>query len=124
MEWNNLLKATLFLAPVTNLRILATTKSIKIGFLFANHRIMAATLLTLLYQFAALKGIEIPAKTDQLFPTIALNHVGGIGAIVFILGINNRIYIFIIKLFKPKIFNKVQMILSIKIKTINQLRIL
>jgi Na+/proline symporter len=41
----------------------------------------------LLYQFAALKGIEIPAKTDQLFPTIALNHVGGIGAIVFILGI-------------------------------------
>ncbi|MFZ4799674.1 MAG: sodium:solute symporter, partial [Bacteroidia bacterium] len=41
----------------------------------------------LLYQFAALKGLEIPAKTDQLFPTIALNHVGGIGAIVFILGI-------------------------------------
>jgi len=41
----------------------------------------------LLYQFAALKGLEIPAKTDQLFPSIALNQVGGIGAIVFILGI-------------------------------------
>jgi len=41
----------------------------------------------LLYQFAAAKGIVIPEKTDQLFPTIALNYVGGIGAIVFILGI-------------------------------------
>lgn len=41
----------------------------------------------LLYQFAAAKGIAIPAKTDQLFPNIALNYVGGIGAIVFILGI-------------------------------------
>jgi len=41
----------------------------------------------LLYQFAAAKGVAIPTKTDQLFPNIALNYVGGIGAVVFILGI-------------------------------------
>lgn len=41
----------------------------------------------LLYVFSQSKGIAIPARTDQLFPLIALNHVGGLGAVVFILGI-------------------------------------
>lgn len=49
--------------------------------------LLFVSLGVLLYQFAAGKGIVTPEKTDQLFPNIALNYVGGIGAIVFILGI-------------------------------------
>ncbi len=49
--------------------------------------LLFVSLGVLLYQFAAAKGIITPEKTDQLFPNIALNYVGGIGAIVFILGI-------------------------------------
>jgi Na+/proline symporter len=49
--------------------------------------LLFVSLGVLLYQFAAAKGVAIPTKTDYLFPNIALNYVGGIGAIVFILGI-------------------------------------
>lgn len=49
--------------------------------------LLFVSLGVLLYQFAATKGIAIPAKTDELFPSIALNYIGGIGAIIFILGI-------------------------------------
>ncbi|MES2655789.1 MAG: sodium:solute symporter [Bacteroidota bacterium] len=49
--------------------------------------LLFVSLGVLLYQFAATKGIAIPEKTDQLFPSIALNYIGGIGAIIFILGI-------------------------------------
>ena len=41
----------------------------------------------LLYIYAQSKNISLPTKTDQLFPLIALNYIGGIGAIFFILGI-------------------------------------
>ncbi len=41
----------------------------------------------LLYTYAAKMGISIPEKTDQLFPLLALNHLGPFAAIVFILGI-------------------------------------
>jgi len=41
----------------------------------------------LLYIFAIEKGIGIPVKTDELFPLLALNHLGSFAAIVFILGI-------------------------------------
>ncbi|MEP7146794.1 MAG: sodium:solute symporter [bacterium] len=41
----------------------------------------------LLYTYATVKGVAIPAKTDELFPLLALNHLGGFAAIVFILGI-------------------------------------
>lgn len=49
--------------------------------------LLFVSLGVLLYHFAASKGIAIPEKTDQLFPSIALNYVGGVGAIIFILGI-------------------------------------
>src|SRR5690606_11542550 len=39
------------------------------------------------FQYAATKGIEIPAKTDALFPTLALNHLGTMGAVIFIEGL-------------------------------------
>lgn len=40
-----------------------------------------------LYMYAQAKGVAIPAKTDQLFPMLALQHFSPIAGIVFILGI-------------------------------------
>ena len=42
---------------------------------------------TLLYLFAAEKGVALPAKTDDLYPFLALNHFGTAAALFFILGI-------------------------------------
>lgn len=41
----------------------------------------------LLYTYANEMSIALPAKTDQLFPLLALNHLGLFASIVFILGI-------------------------------------
>ncbi|HKM94684.1 MAG TPA: sodium:solute symporter [Prolixibacteraceae bacterium] len=42
----------------------------------------------LLYYYAAEKGIAIPEQSDQLFPQIALNHLGGVVSALFVLGIS------------------------------------
>jgi Na+/proline symporter len=41
----------------------------------------------LLYHYAQVKGIAIPAKTDLLFPTLALEHLGVFAALVFVIGL-------------------------------------
>ena len=41
----------------------------------------------LLYLYAGQNGIEFPTRTDDLYPLIALNHLGTFGGIVFLLGI-------------------------------------
>jgi Na+/proline symporter len=41
----------------------------------------------LLYQYAAAQGIQLPDRTDYVFPTLALQHLGGFAAIVFLLGL-------------------------------------
>ncbi|MEO8665552.1 MAG: sodium:solute symporter [Ignavibacteria bacterium] len=41
----------------------------------------------LLYIYANSAGVNIPVKTDELFPLLALNYLGGFAAIVFVLGI-------------------------------------
>ncbi|MCM4160099.1 sodium:solute symporter [Antarcticibacterium flavum] len=41
----------------------------------------------LLYQYALAQGIGIPARTDELYPMLALNHFGMLAGIVFLLGI-------------------------------------
>ncbi|WP_421977273.1 sodium:solute symporter [Roseivirga seohaensis] len=41
----------------------------------------------LLYLYAGQNGIEIPTRTDNFYPLIALNHLGTFGGIVFLLGI-------------------------------------
>ncbi len=46
----------------------------------------------LLYEYAAVKNIAIPEKTDFLFPLIALNHLGLIGGALFLLGITAAAY--------------------------------
>ncbi len=41
----------------------------------------------LLYAYAESKGIAIPARTDDLYPMLALNYFGPVAGILFILGI-------------------------------------
>lgn len=41
----------------------------------------------LLYHYATVKGVPLPEKTDLLFPTLALEHLGLFAALVFILGL-------------------------------------
>jgi SSS family transporter len=41
----------------------------------------------LLYHYAKVKGIEIPKNTDQLFPLLALQHLGAFAGIVFMVGL-------------------------------------
>ncbi len=41
----------------------------------------------LLYAYSESKGIAIPAKTDNLFPMLALQHLGTFAGLVFIIGL-------------------------------------
>lgn len=53
--------------------------------IFAN--ILFLSMGALLYLYSAQKGIVTPDRTDLLFPTIALDHLGTTAGIVFLLGI-------------------------------------
>ena len=54
--------------------------------------LLFVTLGALLYIYAAQSGVEIPDRTDQLYPTIALQHLApGIG-LLFILGLTAAAY--------------------------------
>ncbi len=59
--------------------------SFSIILVFVN--LLFLSLGALLYIFAQNKGIELPAKSDLLYPTIALQHLPPIVGIVFIIGI-------------------------------------
>lgn len=61
-----------------------------LAFIVANLLFLA--LGVMLYLFSALKGIAIPAHTDDLFPTLALNHFGLVAGILFLLGITAAAY--------------------------------
>jgi SSS family transporter len=54
--------------------------------------ILFLTLGALLYLYAGNKGIAIPARTDYLYPTLALNHFGLLAGISFLLGITASSY--------------------------------
>ena len=41
----------------------------------------------LLYEYTTAQGLPVPAATDQLFPQLALRHLGGAAALVFVLGL-------------------------------------
>jgi len=41
----------------------------------------------LLFRFAEARGIAVPGRTDDLFPLIALKHLGTFAAVVFVLGL-------------------------------------
>ena len=59
-------------------------------FLFTN--ILFLTLGALLYIYANSKGVAIPGKSDQLFPTLALNHFGMFAGFCFLLGVTAAAY--------------------------------
>ncbi len=59
--------------------------SFSIVLIFANLLFLA--LGALLYMYAAEIGIEIPARTDQLYPLIALNNLSPLIGILFVLGL-------------------------------------
>ncbi|QJW89622.1 sodium:solute symporter [Spirosoma taeanense] len=46
----------------------------------------------LLYQYASKAGISIPERTDDLYPLLALNHLGLVVGITFLLGITAATY--------------------------------
>lgn len=62
-----------------------TTTLVIVNFLFLSLGI-------LLYLFAQREGIAIPARTDDLYPLLALNHLGLVVAITFLLGITAATY--------------------------------
>lgn len=64
--------------------------SFAIVLLFIN--LLFLCLGALLYLFSTAKGIPLPAKSDDLFPIIALNHLGGLVGIVFIIGLISAAY--------------------------------
>lgn len=49
--------------------------------------LLFVSLGALLYLYANAKGIVIPAKTDHLFPTLALNYFPPLASLLFLLGI-------------------------------------
>ena len=49
--------------------------------------LLFVSLGVLLFHYAATKGIALPDKTDALFPTLALSHLGTFAAIVFVIGL-------------------------------------
>ena len=46
----------------------------------------------MLYLFAQTKGIELPTKTDELFPMLATQHFSAFAGITFVLGITAAAY--------------------------------
>ena len=46
----------------------------------------------LLYIYAGKEGVELPAKADDLYPMLALNHFGTFAGIIFLLGITAAAY--------------------------------
>lgn len=49
--------------------------------------VLFLSLGVLLYQYAMAQGIEVPGRSDELYPMLALNHFGAVAGIVFLLGI-------------------------------------
>jgi Na+/proline symporter len=57
------------------------------SFILVGVNILFLSLGVYLYEFAALKGIAIPAKTDELYPMIALQYAPPLVGILFVVGV-------------------------------------
>ncbi len=62
------------------------------SFYFIIVNLLFLSLGVLLYLYARQKGIAIPAKTDDLFPTLAIKYFGTMAGVVFLLGITATTY--------------------------------
>ncbi|MEI7663172.1 MAG: sodium:solute symporter [Bacteroidota bacterium] len=45
-----------------------------------------------LYLFSSAKGIHVPGRTDDLFPVIAISHLGPVAGLVFLIGLISAAY--------------------------------
>lgn len=61
-----------------------------LSFIITN--ILFLSLGVLLYHYAEVKHIDLPAKTDEVFAFLALNHFGLMASIFFLLGITSAAY--------------------------------
>lgn len=64
--------------------------SFSISLVFANFLFLF--LGAILYLFASYKGISLPERSDDLFPMIAINHLGPLAGIVFLIGLISAAY--------------------------------
>jgi len=65
----------------------AQKNMISYSLVIAIVNLMFLFLGALLYIYAQREGIAIPQKTDDLFPIITLQHIGGITAVIFLIGV-------------------------------------
>jgi Na+/proline symporter len=45
-----------------------------------------------LYLFVSYRGIQMPARTDELFPVIAITHLGPVAGLIFLIGLISAAY--------------------------------
>ncbi len=64
--------------------------SFSISLVFANFLFLF--LGAILYIFATYEGITLPERSDDLFPVIAINHLGPLAGIVFLIGLISAAY--------------------------------
>ncbi len=64
--------------------------SFSISLVFANFLFLF--LGAILYLFASFKGIELPGRSDDLFPMIAISHLGPLAGVVFLIGLISAAY--------------------------------
>ncbi len=62
------------------------------SFILVLVNLLFLTLGAVLFVFAEQSGIPIPAQTDQLFPAIALNHLGELAGLIFLIGLISALY--------------------------------
>lgn len=62
------------------------------SFILVFVNLLFLTLGAVLFVFAEKSGVAIPAQTDQLFPGIALNHLGELAGLVFLVGLISALY--------------------------------
>ncbi len=70
----------------------AKKNMVSLGFILIPVNMVFLFLGAVLYLFAAHQNIQIPAKSDYLFPEIALNHLGVAGGVIFIIGLISAAY--------------------------------
>lgn len=62
------------------------------SFILVFVNLLFLVLGAVLFVFAEKTGLEIPKQTDQLFPAVALNHLGEIAGLIFLVGLISALY--------------------------------
>ncbi len=70
----------------------AKKNMISLSWILVVVNLLFLSLGAILFIYAHNAGIEVPALTDNLFPTIALKHLGAFAGIVFIIGLISAAY--------------------------------